>query len=219
MIKIAKLSFAHVHARGYANQILENPETELVAVWDEEEYGGKQAAEEYNVPFYSDLDQVLAQDDIDAVVVDAITSDHPRVMIAAAEAGKHIFTEKALAITVDECDRIIEAVEGAGVKFMISLPSRCNPDLVFGRKPLMMVSWVISPSDVGVLHTRRDWINGSQGPASGLGMQSGLAAVLCLISVVIGWTSSAGSWANRRAPSPRLTTSRATIQLTTTASR
>ena len=55
MIKIAKLSFAHVHARGYANQILENPETELVAVWDEEEYGGKQAAEEYNVPFYSDL--------------------------------------------------------------------------------------------------------------------------------------------------------------------
>ena len=31
MIKIAKLSFAHVHARGYANQILENPETELVA--------------------------------------------------------------------------------------------------------------------------------------------------------------------------------------------
>ena len=51
MIRIAKLSFAHVHARGYAGQILENPETELVAVWDEEEYGGKQAAEEYNVPF------------------------------------------------------------------------------------------------------------------------------------------------------------------------
>ena len=116
MIKIAKLSFAHVHARGYANQILENPETELVAVWDEEEYGGKEAAEEHNVPFYSDLDQVLNRDDIDAVVVNAITSDHPRVMIAAAEAGKHIFTEKALAITVDECDRIIEAVEQAGDK-------------------------------------------------------------------------------------------------------
>ncbi|MYE87988.1 Gfo/Idh/MocA family oxidoreductase [Candidatus Poribacteria bacterium] len=134
MIRIAKLSFAHVHARGYANQILENPETELVAVWDEEEYGGRQAAEEHNVPFYSDLDQILNRDDIDAVVVDAITSDHPRVMIAAAEAGKHIFTEKALAITVDECDQIIEAVEQAGVKFMISLPSRCNPDLVFAKK-------------------------------------------------------------------------------------
>ena len=134
MITIAKLSFAHVHARGYANQILENPETELVAVWDEEEYGGKEAAAEHNVPFYSDLNQVLNREDIDAVVVDAITSDHPRVMIAAAEAGKHIFTEKALAITVNECDRIIETVEAAGVKFMISLPSRCNPDLVFAKK-------------------------------------------------------------------------------------
>ena len=41
MIKIAKLNFAHVHARGYARQIQENPETELIAVWDEEEYGGR----------------------------------------------------------------------------------------------------------------------------------------------------------------------------------
>jgi len=111
MIKVAKLSFAHVHARGYAEQIQKNPETELVAVWDEEEYGGKEAAARYNVPFYSDLDQVLSLDEVDAVVVDAITSDHPKVIIAAAEAGKHIFTEKALAITVGECDPIIEAVE------------------------------------------------------------------------------------------------------------
>ena len=136
MINIAKLSFAHVHARGYANQIQENPETELVAVWDEEEYGGKEAAEEYNVPFYSDLDEILDRDDVDAVVVDAITSDHPKVMIAAAEAGKHIFTEKALAITVDECDQIIDAVEKAGVKFMISLPTRCDPDLVLAKQVL-----------------------------------------------------------------------------------
>jgi len=136
MIKVAKLSFAHVHARGYANQIQENPEAELVAVWDEEEYGGKEEAEKRGVPFYSDLDELLSRDDVDAVSVDAITSDHPRVMIAAAEAGKHIFTEKALAITVDECDEIIEVIEKAGVKFMISLPSRCNADLLLAKKAL-----------------------------------------------------------------------------------
>lgn len=136
MIKIAKLSFAHVHAKGYANQIQENPETELVAVWDEEEYGGRGEAEQRGVPFYDNLDELLSRDDVDAVVVDAITSDHPKVMIAAAEAGKHIFTEKALAITVEECDPIIEAVEKAGGKFMISLPSRCNPDLLLAKKAL-----------------------------------------------------------------------------------
>ena len=134
MIRIAKLSFAHVHARGYANQIDENPETELVAVWDEEEYGGKEEAEKRGVPFYDDLDDLLSRDDIDAVSVDAITSDHLRVIIAAAEAGKHIFTEKALAITVDECDQIIEAVEKAGVKFMISLPSRSSSELLLAKR-------------------------------------------------------------------------------------
>ena len=136
MIRVAKLSMAHVHAGGYARKINDNPETELVAVWDEEEYGGRSAAEQYGVPFYTDLDEVLSRDDVDAVSVDAITSDHPRVMIAAAEAGKHIFTEKALAIDVDGCDAIIAAVEKAGVKFMISLPSRCNPEILFAKNAL-----------------------------------------------------------------------------------
>ena len=136
MIRVAKLSMAHVHAGGYARKINDNPETELVAVWDEEEYGGRNAAEQYEVPFYTDLDEVLSRDDVDAVSVDAITSDHPRVMIAAAEAGKHIFTEKALAIDVEGCDAIIAAVEKAGVKFMISLPSRCNSEILFAKNAL-----------------------------------------------------------------------------------
>ena len=136
MIRVAKLSMAHVHAGGYARKINDNPETELVAVWDEEEYGGRNAAEQYEVPFYTDLDEVLSRDDVDAVSVDAITSDHPRVIIAAAEAGKHIFTEKALAIDVEGCDAIIAAVEKAGVKFMISLPSRCNSEILFAKNAL-----------------------------------------------------------------------------------
>ena len=134
MIRIAKLSMAHVHARDYVNQVRDNAETELVAIWDEEEYGGKQAAEDYDVPYYDDLDQILGRDDIDAVVVDAITSDHPKVMVAAAEAGKHIFTEKALAIDVDGCDQIIDAVEKAGVKFMISMPQRCDEGIQLVKK-------------------------------------------------------------------------------------
>lgn len=136
MIRVAKLSMAHVHAGGYARKINDNPETELVAVWDEEEYGGRSAAEQYGVPFYTELDEILGRDDVDAVSVDAITSDHPRVMIAAAEAGKHIFTEKALAIDVNGCDAIIAAVEKAGVKFMISLPSRCNSEILFAKNAL-----------------------------------------------------------------------------------
>ncbi len=134
MVNIAMLSFAHTHARGYADRVQNNPDAQIVAVWDEEEYGGKEAAKDYNVPFYADLDAVFNLDEVDAVVVNAPTVDHPKVMIAAAESGKHIFTEKALAITVNECDEIIGAVEKAGVKFMISLPSRCNPGLLLAKR-------------------------------------------------------------------------------------
>ncbi|MDA1190870.1 MAG: Gfo/Idh/MocA family oxidoreductase [Candidatus Poribacteria bacterium] len=133
-VRVAMLSFAHVHADGYAKQAKANEHVELVAVWDEEEYGGKQGAERHEIEFTTDLDALLARDDIDAVIVNAITSQHTEVMVKAANAGKHIFTEKALAITVEECDPIIEAVEKAGIKFMISLPSRANADLLLAKK-------------------------------------------------------------------------------------
>lgn len=135
MVKIGMLSFAHVHADGYARQVNENERAQLVAIWDHAEDRGKSAAERYKVPFYSDLDKILALD-IDAVVVNVETKMHPEVMVAAAEAGKHIFTEKALAITVDGCDEIINAVKEADVKFMISLPSRCSKDLLLAKKAI-----------------------------------------------------------------------------------
>jgi predicted dehydrogenase len=133
MVKIGMLSFAHVHANGYAKQVVENERAELVAIWDHMEDRGEDAAKQYEVPFYSDLDKILELD-IDAVVVNVETKMHPEVMVAAAKAGKHIFTEKALAITVDGCDEIIEAVEAAGVKFMISLPSRTRKELLLAKK-------------------------------------------------------------------------------------
>ncbi|MBD3182335.1 gfo/Idh/MocA family oxidoreductase, partial [Candidatus Poribacteria bacterium] len=133
MVKIGMLSFAHVHANGYAKQVVDNEKAELVSIWDHMEDRGKNAAEQYGVPFHSDLDKILDLD-IDAVVVNVETNRHPEVMVAAANAGKHIFTEKALAIDVDGCDEIIEAVEDAGVKFMISLPSRCRKELLLAKK-------------------------------------------------------------------------------------
>ncbi len=135
MMKIGMLSFAHVHANGYARQILENERAELVAVWDHMEDRGKAAANSFKIPFFSDLDKMLELD-IDSVVVNVETNMHPEVMVTAAKAGKNIFTEKALAITVDGCDEIIKAVEAAGVKFMISLPSRTRKELLLARKAI-----------------------------------------------------------------------------------
>src|ERR1041384_6218589 len=98
-IGIALLSFAHVHARGYADQIRDSPDCEAVAIWDDDTARGQAEADKRGLPFYEDLPSVLALPDVDAVVVNTPTSQHTEVLIAAAHAGKHIFTEKSLTIT------------------------------------------------------------------------------------------------------------------------
>jgi 1,5-anhydro-D-fructose reductase (1,5-anhydro-D-mannitol-forming) len=122
MIRVALLSFWHVHTRDYIRQTLEHPETELVAAWDDEPERGRVQAEALGVPFYENLDDLLAQTDIDAVIVETPTNLHHKVLIAAARAGKHIFTEKVIAPTLHECNQIMAAIEQAGVKLIVSLP-------------------------------------------------------------------------------------------------
>jgi predicted dehydrogenase len=133
-VGVAMLSFAHVHAPGYADQVSRNPRAAIVAVWDEDAVRGAREAEKLGVPFVADLGDVLARSDVEAVVVDAPTAMHPEILIAAARAGKHIFTEKALTIGVADADRVRDAVVASGVKFMISLPSRTRPEILFARE-------------------------------------------------------------------------------------
>ncbi|MGF7032886.1 putative dehydrogenase [Paenibacillus mucilaginosus] len=122
MIRVAMLSFWHVHAKDYAKQAQEHPGTEIAAVWDEEPERGRREAEARGVPFYTSLEELLSRPEIDAVIVDTPTHFHRDVIIAAARAGKHIFTEKVLAATQKEAVEILQAVEAAGVKLTVSLP-------------------------------------------------------------------------------------------------
>lgn len=136
MLRIALLSFAHVHAHGYAQQVRDHADTEIACVWDDDPERGRPAAEQYGVPYVQDLAQVLSDDRIDGVVVNAATSQHPEVIGAAVEAGKNVFTEKALTVKTADADRLVESVRRAGIKFMISLPSRTNSEVLFLKKVL-----------------------------------------------------------------------------------
>ncbi|HLV81897.1 MAG TPA: Gfo/Idh/MocA family oxidoreductase [Chthonomonadaceae bacterium] len=133
---IALLSMAHVHARGYADQVASMPECQIIALWDEDPERGQAEAEKRGVPFTTDLSGVLAQSAVEAVVVNAPTALHKEIFLAAADAGKHIFTEKSLTITLEDATEVVNAVEAAGIKFMISLPARTRPEILFAKKAL-----------------------------------------------------------------------------------
>ncbi len=126
MLRVAMLSKWHVHAEGYARNALETGKVKITAVWDEDCERGKEWADRLGADFESNLDALLARDDVDAVICDTPTTMHEEVLIKAANAGKHIFTEKALATTVEGCKKIAKAVEENNITFTISYPQMFN---------------------------------------------------------------------------------------------
>lgn len=133
---IAALSFAHVHANGYAEQVRRNRRTRLVVVWDEDVERGQDAAKRFEVPFEPSLERALQYDGVGGAVCNAPSNMHPEVITAAAKAGKHVFTEKVLALTVAECDAILAAVRSAGVQLMVSMPQLCSPDIRWAKEAI-----------------------------------------------------------------------------------
>lgn len=127
MLRFAMISKWHVHAKGYAEFIQKQDDATITCVWDENEKRGAAWADELGADFVSDYDALLRRDDVDAILVCTPTNMHKEVMIKAAEAKKHIFTEKVLALTTKDADEVIAAIEKNGVKFSICFPHRCMP--------------------------------------------------------------------------------------------
>jgi 1,5-anhydro-D-fructose reductase (1,5-anhydro-D-mannitol-forming) len=134
MLKVAMISYWHVHAWDYTKQLMARDDVKITAVWDEIPERGEKNAKEIGAVFEADLDVLLGRNDVDAVVINTPTNMHREVMVAAAKAGKHIFTEKVMALTVRECEEIAQAVREAGVKFCISFPHRTMPHNLFAKK-------------------------------------------------------------------------------------
>ena len=75
----------------------------------------------------TDYDSVLADSGVGAVIIATRHHLHAAQVIAAAKAGKHIFVEKPLGVTGDECRAAVEAVEAAGVVCAVGFNRRFSP--------------------------------------------------------------------------------------------
>lgn len=73
---------------------------------------------------YHELDQLLADPEVDVVTICTPSGAHLDPAVAAARAGKHVIVEKPLEVTLKRCDKIIEACDKAGVVLATIFPSR-----------------------------------------------------------------------------------------------
>ena len=85
---------------------------------------------------YTDPAQVFADPEVDAVVIAAPARFHADLVVAAAAAGKGIFCEKPMAITLADADRAIAAARSAGVVLQVGFNRRFAPDWSAARELL-----------------------------------------------------------------------------------
>jgi len=112
-------------------------EVDLVALADRNPKTGEEVATRFGVEcHYTDYQELLKREDIDAVVIATPTSTHVQVIKDAAMAGKHIFSEKPLGETLELCDEAIAAVKQAGVKLQLGFMRRFDAAYALAKKKI-----------------------------------------------------------------------------------
>jgi myo-inositol 2-dehydrogenase/D-chiro-inositol 1-dehydrogenase/scyllo-inositol 2-dehydrogenase (NAD+) len=123
-----------IHARNFAGGL---EGARLVAMVDPVAVAREAALRELGLEKgYPDFRQALADRAVDAVVVVTPTDHHREIVVAAAEAGKHVLCEKPMAMTVEECSAMIAACERAGVKLQIGFMRRYHRDFLAAKEAL-----------------------------------------------------------------------------------
>jgi len=83
-----------------------------------------------DIKSYTDLDEMLKDNSIDAVSICSFTYQHTEHALAAAKAGKHIILEKPMALSWEDCQEIEKAVKNANVKFCICFECRWSNQFI-----------------------------------------------------------------------------------------
>lgn len=111
-----------------APAMVEDPGSELVAFFSHTPERAREMADRFGAPkSYSDLDALLGDPDVDAVYLASPQHRHCEETIRAAAAGKHVLCEKPMAVTLDECQQMVEACDDAGVALAVAYYRRWYP--------------------------------------------------------------------------------------------
>ena len=113
--------------------IQKSARSELYAVASRDQAKAQAYAREKGIAHaYGSYEAMLADPAVDAVYISLPNSLHCEWAVRAAEAGKHILCQKPLALTLADCDRIIEVVRQTGIKFMMAYQMRRDPSNIVG---------------------------------------------------------------------------------------
>ncbi len=122
-MRIGILSFAHVHAEAYIQNLRAIPGVEMIGIADEELQRGRYYAGRFDSQLYPNY-QSLLDDKPDGVIVCSENTKHRPLVEMAAAAGVHVLCEKPLATTLEDAQAIMDVCHNANVILMTAFPMR-----------------------------------------------------------------------------------------------
>ncbi|MDG2380138.1 MAG: Gfo/Idh/MocA family oxidoreductase [Pirellulaceae bacterium] len=126
-----------------ADAIRQQPESRLLAACRRNQEKLSSFCQKYEIPrSYSEANQLLSDPDIDAVYLATPVNLHCPHAVAAAQQGKHVLVEKPMAMSVAECEQMVEAARQEGVTLGVAYYRRCYPSV-------SRVSQIIQAGEIG----------------------------------------------------------------------
>ncbi|GIP26802.1 oxidoreductase [Paenibacillus sp. J23TS9] len=123
----------------------------MQAVCGRDADGVSKAAKQFGWNEYvTDWKELVQREDIDLIDINAPSDMHKEITLAAAKAGKHLFCEKPLALSLKDSREMLEAAEAAGVKHMVGFNYRFAPAVQLARK-------LIQEGRLGQIYHFRGW--------------------------------------------------------------
>lgn len=108
----------------------ETGRAEIVCAWDQDPAALQAACEKWEMAPCESVDDLIARDDLDFIVIATPGFAHLDYVQKAAAAGKHIVCEKPVTLNLEDAEAIKKAVEAAGIVFQVSFNHRHTPEFV-----------------------------------------------------------------------------------------
>ncbi len=109
----------------------------LVAVCDINEEKAKKIGQQFNIPYYTDMDMMMQMQSIDVISILTESGHHAEHVVNLAKYGKHLIVEKPMALKLDDADRMIKACDENECKLFVLKQNRFNVPIIKLREALI----------------------------------------------------------------------------------
>lgn len=126
-MKVAIIGCGSIARQRHAHEYGLNKNVEIAGFFDFVKERAEELVKIYGGKAYDSLDELFADKSVDAVSVCVANAYHAETTIKALEAGKHVLCEKPMAISLEDCEKMIAAAKANGKRLMIGQNQRLTP--------------------------------------------------------------------------------------------